>query len=169
MLKKGPLHLRFHVALGGRALSELRNDYVDRVIKRLEFPTRELNGNGVGRFLKSLPGTCRIVPIDRGLFERCSWYDEVLAACGSVERFVTYGRGVCLMRNYAAISCAHLIEGYDGQGIPTYWSCHQTNTASIALARKLGFGDERPYRWIRYEASGQTGKERKPSLEIQQS
>lgn len=161
-----------------------------RVIKRLEFPTRKPSGDGVGRFLKSLPGTCRIVSIDRGLFARCSWHDEVLSACGTVDRFMTHCRSVCLMRNdeilseayaifmgagraelgaitkeehrgrnYAAIACAHLIEGYDRQGIPAYWSCHQTNTASIGLARKLGFRDEQPYRWIRYEASGQADKE----------
>ena len=85
-------------------------------------------------------------------------YDEVLSeayavftGAGRVELGVVTKEGY-RGRNYAAITCAPLIRSYDTQGIPTYWSCHQTNTASIRVARKLGYTDERSYRWIRYEA-----------------
>ena len=36
MLQPGPLHLRFHIALGGKSLPELREAYVDRLIKTLD-------------------------------------------------------------------------------------------------------------------------------------
>lgn len=56
-------------------------------------------------------------------------------------------------RNYAAITCAHLLRQCEARGKPTYWSCHQTNTASIRVAQKLGYTGARAYRWIRYEST----------------
>jgi RimJ/RimL family protein N-acetyltransferase len=56
-------------------------------------------------------------------------------------------------RNYAAITCAPLIMRCEARGKPMYWSCHQTNTPSVQVARKLGFTGERAYRWIRYEST----------------
>jgi len=55
--------------------------------------------------------------------------------------------------NYAAITCAPLIMRCEARGKPTYWSCYQTNTQSIQVARKLGYGGKRVYRWIRYEST----------------
>ena len=154
-----------------------------RIIDRIEFTARDPHRGCVDKFVRSLPAACRIVPIERSLFTRCLWHDEILAVSGSADRFFAHGRGMCLMRrgevlseayalftgagrvelgvvtknshrgrNYAAITCAPLIKSYDAQGVPTYWSCHSNNTASIRVARKLGYTDEQPYRWIRYEA-----------------
>src|SRR6516162_1937586 len=36
MLDDGPLHLRFHVSLGGVSLAAARNAYVDRLMKTLD-------------------------------------------------------------------------------------------------------------------------------------
>jgi len=59
--------------------------------------------------------------------------------------------------NLAAIVCAPLIKALEERGFATYWSCHQSNGASIGVARKLGFRDARSYRWIRYEAQAAYG------------
>src|SRR5262249_39788948 len=49
-------------------------------------------------------------------------------------------------RGYATIICAHLIRDCEQQGYKTYWNCAKQNTASAALARKLGYWDEKEYR-----------------------
>lgn len=52
-------------------------------------------------------------------------------------------------RGYATCVCAHLIRACHQQGYArTYWNTNAANTASIALARKLGYTDERPYRLL---------------------
>jgi purine nucleoside permease len=62
-------------------------------------------------------------------------------------------RAAYRVRNYAAITCAPLIMRCEACGKPTYWSCHQTNTPSVQVARKLGYTGERACRWIRYEST----------------
>ncbi len=47
---------------------------------------------------------------------------------------------------YATIACAHLIALCEAAGIATWWDCAEQNTASAALARKLGYHHGRPYR-----------------------
>ncbi len=154
-----------------------------RIVSRLEFTARDPNFDDADGLMQSLPACYRIVPIDRSLLARCLWHGEILAACGSADRFFAHCHGMCLMHhdemlseayglfkgagrvelvvftkqghrgcNFAAITCAPLIRSYTREGVPTYWSCHQTNTASIRVARKLGYRDERSYRWVRYEA-----------------
>lgn len=49
---------------------------------------------------------------------------------------------------YATITCAHLIQTCEGRGYDTYWNCAAGNTASAALARKLGYRRERRYRLV---------------------
>jgi RimJ/RimL family protein N-acetyltransferase len=51
-------------------------------------------------------------------------------------------------RGLASIACAHLIRWCEQEGCATYWDCAATNTASRALARKLGFQNERPYKLL---------------------
>ena len=46
---------------------------------------------------------------------------------------------------YAALLCAHLLPLCRQRGLAPYWSCDADNIASIKLARRLGFGTERPY------------------------
>jgi RimJ/RimL family protein N-acetyltransferase len=153
-----------------------------RTINRLEFATRARQHGNVESWIRQLPATCRIVPLDRPLLARCLWHDEIREACGSPETFLAQSFGVCMIhhntivseayamfegagrvevgvvthapyrgRNYAAMTCAHLIRKCEARGKPTYWSCHQTNTASIRVARKLGYTGERVYHWVRYE------------------
>jgi len=46
----------------------------------------------------------------------------------------------------ATIACSYLIRLCEEAGSATYWDCNKSNVASVALARKLGFWDEREYR-----------------------
>lgn len=45
----------------------------------------------------------------------------------------------------ATFACAHLIKLCEEAGSQTYWDCARLNLASVALARKLGFQNEREY------------------------
>jgi RimJ/RimL family protein N-acetyltransferase len=51
-------------------------------------------------------------------------------------------------RGLAAIACAHLIEDCEASGYSTWWDCAKQNTASVNLARKLGYQNEREYRYV---------------------
>jgi RimJ/RimL family protein N-acetyltransferase len=51
-------------------------------------------------------------------------------------------------RGLAAIACAHLIEDCEARGYSTWWDCARQNTASVNLARKLGYQNEREYRYV---------------------
>ena len=58
-------------------------------------------------------------------------------------------------RNYAYITCKHLIGICEDRGYPTYWSCHQDNAASVATARKLGYRTQRVYKFLHYPLQNQ--------------
>lgn len=49
---------------------------------------------------------------------------------------------------YATITCAQLIKVCEAQGYRTWWDCAVQNEASVALARKLGYHNEREYRYL---------------------
>jgi RimJ/RimL family protein N-acetyltransferase len=51
-------------------------------------------------------------------------------------------------QGFATLTCAHLIKLCEDSGSSTYWDCAQHNPASIAVARKLGFGSERRYHLV---------------------
>jgi RimJ/RimL family protein N-acetyltransferase len=80
--------------------------------------------------------------------------DEILceaatgpAALGRIEVGVTTHaahRG----RGYATMTCARLIQACEEQGYETWWDCAKQNLASTALARKLGYQNEREYRLL---------------------
>jgi RimJ/RimL family protein N-acetyltransferase len=78
--------------------------------------------------------------------------DMLFEGAGRVELGVVT-RAAYRGRNYAAITSAPLIMRCEARGKPTYWSCHQTNTPSVQVARKFGYTGERAYRWIRYEST----------------
>jgi RimJ/RimL family protein N-acetyltransferase len=48
-------------------------------------------------------------------------------------------------RGYATCVCARLIKECEQLGLSTYWNCDARNTASIALARKLGYHTGKSY------------------------
>ena len=49
-------------------------------------------------------------------------------------------------KRYAPHAAAHLIADLEERGYITYWCCDQPNAASAAVARRLGYGEPRPYR-----------------------
>lgn len=51
-------------------------------------------------------------------------------------------------RGLAALACAHLIEACETKGYATWWDCAKQNVASTNLARKLGYQNEREYRYV---------------------
>jgi hypothetical protein len=48
-------------------------------------------------------------------------------------------------KGYATLTCSHLIQAMEQQGYRTYWNCAKGNRASIALAHKLGYRNEKEY------------------------
>ena len=51
-------------------------------------------------------------------------------------------------QGFATITCAHLIILCEKGESATYWDCAKLNRASAALARRLGFRNEREYRLL---------------------
>jgi RimJ/RimL family protein N-acetyltransferase len=51
-------------------------------------------------------------------------------------------------RGFATVTCAHLIALCEEGGSHTYWDCAKLNGASAAVARKLGFRNQREYRLL---------------------
>ena len=49
-------------------------------------------------------------------------------------------------QGFATITCAHLIKLCEELACQTYWDCTKHNLASVAVARKLGFRNEREYK-----------------------
>lgn len=69
---------------------------------------------------------------------------ETQAEIGAVTREAYRGRG------YAPIACAHLIQVCDRRGYQAYWSCDVDNLASIRVAQKLGFRQQKAYQILEY-------------------
>jgi GNAT superfamily N-acetyltransferase len=53
-------------------------------------------------------------------------------------------------RGYASIAIAFLAEQLNARGLAMYWSCDADNTASIRVAKKVGFGAPRPFQLLLY-------------------
>jgi hypothetical protein len=51
-------------------------------------------------------------------------------------------------QGFATIACAYLIKLCEESGSATYWDCAKFNLSSMALARKLGFQNERAYKLL---------------------
>lgn len=51
-------------------------------------------------------------------------------------------------KGLATIACAHLINRCEEAGARVYWDCARLNRASVSLARKLGFQNERAYKLL---------------------
>jgi len=73
-----------------------------------------------------------------------SSFGSVGAEIGAITREAYRGRG------YAPIACAYLIQACEERGYQPYWSCDLDNEASIRVARKLGFRQERAYQVFEY-------------------
>ncbi|MFC2095769.1 GNAT family N-acetyltransferase, partial [Candidatus Bipolaricaulota bacterium] len=56
-------------------------------------------------------------------------------------------------KGYATLVSAEVIKRCLGSGLSVFWSCETDNPASAAIARKLGFGEERSYPVYAYRSN----------------
>jgi RimJ/RimL family protein N-acetyltransferase len=73
------------------------------MIDRIEFSQLAQAWTGP---VQSLAGIA-LQPMTLGLLEQCLWKDEVLADCGTFERFLEIGFGVCGVMNGLVVSEAY--------------------------------------------------------------
>ena len=64
-------------------------------------------------------------------------------------------------RGLATFACSRLIDICEAQGYRTWWDCAKQNIASTKLARKLGYRNEREYRYI-WWARNKTSNAKRP-------
>jgi len=79
--------------------------------------------------------------------------DTVCEAFADVDVRGTREMGVTTQKPYrghgfATITCAYLVQLCEERGSSAYWDCAALNLPSAALARRLGFRNERPYRLL---------------------
>lgn len=51
-------------------------------------------------------------------------------------------------RGFATAACTQLIEMCEAKGYNTWWDCAKQNTASVRLAKKLGYQNQQEYRYV---------------------
>ena len=88
--------------------------------------------------------------------------DGETLVCEAATGAPTHGRievGVTTAESYrerglATLACQRLIELCETRGYSTWWDCAKQNTPSVRLARRLGYQNEREYRyaWWRKQA-----------------
>jgi RimJ/RimL family protein N-acetyltransferase len=92
--------------------------------------------------------------LDKGLGFCIVRGDEIVCeAYADMEVMGTRELGVftqraCWGKGLATIACAHLIKACEETGSRTYWDCVKLNLASVAVARKLGFRNQRGYKLL---------------------
>jgi RimJ/RimL family protein N-acetyltransferase len=82
-------------------------------------------------------------------------HDDIVI-CEAATGAPTHGRieiGVTSAEAYrqkglATLACTRLIELCEAQGYSTWWDCAKQNIPSTKLARKLGYQNEREYRYV---------------------
>jgi RimJ/RimL family protein N-acetyltransferase len=106
----------------------------------------EFYAGSFDNFLKQDLGLC-ILHDDEIIVEAyASALGVTKAEIGAITRQPYRGKG------YAPIACAHLIDACEQRGYQAYWSCDADHIASIRVAQKLGFQDERAYQIFAYES-----------------
>jgi RimJ/RimL family protein N-acetyltransferase len=68
-----------------------------KVAPRLEFYEYDPNSQLLVELREKLPAGCEIRKIDHDLLERCLWREDMEFYLGSLENFLHYGLGMCLM------------------------------------------------------------------------
>lgn len=67
-------------------------------IQRREFYSVDPHSETLEELRRSLHYECRMRTIDRPLFMRCAWREEMEFYAGGVESFLQHGIGLCMMR-----------------------------------------------------------------------
>ena len=76
---------------------------VGRTIDRIEFSCLEPTCDAP----PALPGGIALRPMTLGLLDQCLWKSEVLADCGTLQRFLEIGFGVCAVRGGLVVAEAY--------------------------------------------------------------
>lgn len=131
-------------------------------------------GQGLDVLSKPIPDCCEIRRVDADLYKRLTDYDPQTAEttlekglgfclmrgdeilCEAFAARLTdhiLEMGVTTHkpyegRGYGTLTCAHLAQACEAAGFQTYWNCNGQNLASLAIARKLGYRTEKPYRLL---------------------
>jgi RimJ/RimL family protein N-acetyltransferase len=139
---------------GGQALADWRRRLpagfeiraIDRpLLERCEWRSEmEFYCGSLDNFLANGIGTCLMRGDDIIVEAYASSLGGGRAEIGAVTRAAYRGQG------YAPIACAYLIEACEERGCQPNWSCDIDNEASIRVARKLGFRQERAYQILEY-------------------
>jgi RimJ/RimL family protein N-acetyltransferase len=152
----------------------LEPEYDGRVYDFFDRPS----GQRLDAYLGSVPEGCHIRPVDAELFTRLADYDtnagtenieialqtglgfclmrddEIL--CEALAKQLTsqiMEMGVLTHKphegkGYGTLTCAYLAQACEAKGFQTYWNCNGQNVGSLAIARKLGYRTEKPYRLL---------------------
>ncbi len=119
-----------------------------RLIERCEWCAEmEFYAGSLENFLSHGIGICMLQGNDIVVEAYASSLGKTRAEIGAITHEKFRGHG------YAPIACAFLIEACEKLGYQAYWSCDEGHTASIRVARKLGFRYETPYLIYEYPAS----------------
>ena len=105
----------------------------------------EFYAGGFDSFLKHGIGICMVKNDEIIVEAYASSLGRTRAEIGVITKETFRGQG------YAPIACAYLIEVVEQRGYQAYWSCDANHIASIRVAKKLGFQQERDYRIYEYE------------------
>src|SRR5262245_3951100 len=81
-----------------------------RTIDRIEFSQLE----PTWRVSPPLPEGVALQPMTLGMLDQCLWRDEVLADCGTLERFLEIGFGVCGVLDGRVVAEAYASVPGDG-------------------------------------------------------
>jgi RimJ/RimL family protein N-acetyltransferase len=139
-----------------RALADLRQrlpdgceiQTIDRdLLERCEWRSdMEFFCGSLENFLANDVGLCMMQRDDIIVEAYASSMGRTQAEIGAITREPYRGRG------YAPITCAYLIQVLEQRGYRPYWSCDVDNPASIRVAQKLGFRQEKAYQILAYSA-----------------
>lgn len=128
---------RLVLAMTSRQESEYDWDWLGERPVYERFEHADLDWNEVERISSKLPENRRIVPIDRALFNRCVWHDEISSMLGSEDQFLDNALGVCQMDGKNIIAEAYAIlsdaAGAEIGGI-THESYRRAGNGSITCA-----------------------------------
>ncbi|QDU72112.1 GNAT family N-acetyltransferase [Mucisphaera calidilacus] len=86
-----------------------------------------------------VPVGAMLSPMDSGIIPKCSWHEQLVHAMGSIERFLTYGLGVCLIKNDEILAEAYMCFWGNGQaeiGVVTHED-HRNRGFGALTARHL--------------------------------
>ncbi len=105
----------------------------------------EFYAGSLGNFLVHGIGLCMMKGDQIVVEAYASALGKTRAEIGAITHEAFRGQG------FAPIACAYLVEACRQQGYQAYWSCDADHNASIRVAQKLGFREERAYRIYEYD------------------